>query len=154
MAIAAFALGACSPRNEQPTPLNIENSLTAEEIAEAEQLVIQQIANNIVVDTQEMTLDEAKKTGAMALFGEKYGEKVRVVQMGDFSVEPQELQDVFGIQIEKVEPETFAEYRKTVSEEALQEELTPLKPASCRLHHHQYSECLRHYPRAFLHRPS
>ena len=34
MAIAAFALGACSPRNEQPTPLNIENSLTAEEIAE------------------------------------------------------------------------------------------------------------------------
>lgn len=62
-------------------------AMTAEEIAKAEQLVIEQIANNIVVDTQEMTLDEAKKTGAMALFGEKYGETVRVVKMGDFSTE-------------------------------------------------------------------
>ena len=62
-------------------------AMTAEEIAKAEQLVIEQIANNITVDTQEMTLDEAKKTGAMALFGEKYGETVRVVKMGDFSTE-------------------------------------------------------------------
>lgn len=43
--------------------------------------------------------------------------------MGDFSVEPQELQEVFGVQIEKVDPETFAEYRQTVSKEALHEEL-------------------------------
>ena len=62
-------------------------AMTAEEIAKAEQLVIEQIANNLVVDTQEMSLDEAKKTGAMALFGEKYGETVRVVKMGDFSTE-------------------------------------------------------------------
>ena len=62
-------------------------AMTAEEIAKAEQLVVEQIANNLVVDTQEMSLDEAKKTGAMALFGEKYGETVRVVKMGDFSTE-------------------------------------------------------------------
>ncbi|MBQ7944213.1 MAG: alanine--tRNA ligase [Lachnospiraceae bacterium] len=62
-------------------------AMTAEEIAKAEQMVIEQIAKNITVDTQEMSLDEAKKTGAMALFGEKYGEKVRVVKMGDFSTE-------------------------------------------------------------------
>ncbi len=62
-------------------------AMTAEEIEKAEQMVIEQIAKNIVVDTQEMTLDEAKKTGAMALFGEKYGETVRVVKMGDFSTE-------------------------------------------------------------------
>ena len=62
-------------------------AMTAEEIEKAEQMVIEQIAKNIAVDTQEMTLDEAKKTGAMALFGEKYGETVRVVKMGDFSTE-------------------------------------------------------------------
>ncbi len=62
-------------------------AMTAEEIAKAEQLVMEQIANNLMVETKEMSLDEAKKTGAMALFGEKYGEKVRVVKMGDFSTE-------------------------------------------------------------------
>ena len=62
-------------------------ALTAEEIAQVEAIVNEQIAAGIDVVTKEMTLDEAKKTGAMALFGEKYGEKVRVVTMGDFSVE-------------------------------------------------------------------
>ncbi len=63
------------------------SALTAEEIAKVEAIVNEQIASGIDVVTQEMTIDEAKKTGAMALFGEKYGEKVRVVSMGDFSVE-------------------------------------------------------------------
>ena len=62
-------------------------ALTAEEIAKVEAIVNEQIMAGIEVITKEMTLDEAKKTGAMALFGEKYGEKVRVVTMGDFSVE-------------------------------------------------------------------
>ena len=62
-------------------------ALTAEEIAKVEAIVNEQIMAGIDVVTKEMTLDEAKKTGAMALFGEKYGEKVRVVTMGDFSVE-------------------------------------------------------------------
>ena len=62
-------------------------ALTAEEIAKVETIVNEQIMAGIEVVTKEMTLDEAKKTGAMALFGEKYGEKVRVVTMGDFSVE-------------------------------------------------------------------
>lgn len=63
------------------------SALTAEELAQAEELVNREIRNDLVVRTQEMSLDEAKKTGAMALFGEKYGDKVRVVKMGDFSTE-------------------------------------------------------------------
>ena len=62
-------------------------ALTDEEIAQVEAIVNEQIASGVEVVTKEMTLEEAKKTGAMALFGEKYGEKVRVVTMGDFSVE-------------------------------------------------------------------
>ncbi len=62
-------------------------AMTPEEIAQVEKLVNDEIAANLSVDTAVMTVDEAKKTGAMALFGEKYGEKIRVVSMGDFSKE-------------------------------------------------------------------
>ncbi len=62
-------------------------AMTADEIAEVESLVNEQIAADLSVVTQEMTIDEAKKAGAMALFGEKYGDTVRVVTMGDFSKE-------------------------------------------------------------------
>ena len=61
--------------------------MTAEEIHRVEQIVNEQIAENLAVETKVMTIEEAKKSGAMALFGEKYGETVRVVQMGDFSKE-------------------------------------------------------------------
>lgn len=63
------------------------SAMTEEELKKVEALVNQEIQAGLDVVTEEMTLDEAKKTGAMALFGEKYGEKVRVVKMGDFSTE-------------------------------------------------------------------
>ncbi len=62
-------------------------AMTAEELAAVEKMVNEKIAEKIAVDTQVMTMDEAKKTGAMALFDEKYGESVRVVSMGEFSKE-------------------------------------------------------------------
>ena len=62
-------------------------AMTADEIAKVEAIVNAEITDSIDVVTQEMTLDDAKKTGAMALFGEKYGDTVRVVSMGDFSIE-------------------------------------------------------------------
>ena len=61
--------------------------MTQEEIAQVEEIVNREITAGLDVVTKEMSIEEAKKTGAMALFGEKYGEVVRVVQMGDFSSE-------------------------------------------------------------------
>ena len=61
--------------------------MTKEEIAKVEEIVNAEIEKDIEVTTDVMTLEEAKKTGAMALFGEKYGESVRVVSIGDFSKE-------------------------------------------------------------------
>ena len=63
------------------------SAMTPEELKKAEEIVNKEIAASLPVITKEMTIEEAKKTGAMALFGEKYGETVRVVSMGDFSVE-------------------------------------------------------------------
>lgn len=61
--------------------------MTAEEIAQVEEIVNKEIVADLEVITKEMSIEDAKKTGAMALFGEKYGEVVRVVQMGEFSSE-------------------------------------------------------------------
>ena len=61
--------------------------MTAEELEKVEKIVNEKIAEAIPVVTQVMTIDEAKKTGATALFGEKYGDIVRVVSMGEFSKE-------------------------------------------------------------------
>ena len=62
-------------------------AMTPEELQKVEDMVNEKINEGMEVRTDIMTVDEAKKTGAMALFGEKYGEKVRVVSMGDFSKE-------------------------------------------------------------------
>ncbi|MET1255987.1 alanine--tRNA ligase [Aliikangiella maris] len=62
-------------------------AVTEEEIFKIEQLVNQQIRANHTVETQLTSIDQAKKLGAMMLFGEKYGETVRVLKMADFSVE-------------------------------------------------------------------
>ncbi len=74
-----------------PTRLRFDfahfQAMTAEEIAKVEEIVNKEIQAALPVETKVMPIEEAKKTGAMALFGEKYGEEVRVVSMGDFSVE-------------------------------------------------------------------
>jgi alanyl-tRNA synthetase len=61
--------------------------VTRDELREIERIVNAQIRENHVVETRIMSLDDAKASGAMALFGEKYGERVRVLRMGDFSTE-------------------------------------------------------------------
>ena len=63
------------------------SALTAEEIQQVETLVNTAILDGVVVDNREMPIDEARALGAMALFGEKYGDIVRVVKAGDFSTE-------------------------------------------------------------------
>lgn len=63
------------------------SAMTKEELEKVEKLVNEEIQKNLSVDTKIMNIDEAKKTGAMALFGEKYDNDVRVVSMGDFSKE-------------------------------------------------------------------
>jgi len=61
--------------------------MTKEEIEKVEEIVNREIDEGLNVTTQVMNIEDARKTGAMALFGEKYGDKVRVVSMGDFSKE-------------------------------------------------------------------
>ncbi len=63
------------------------SAMTREELDRVEDLVNQRIRENVPLDTAIMDTDEAKRTGATALFGEKYGEKARVVTIGDFSRE-------------------------------------------------------------------
>ena len=66
---------------------NHYEAMTAEEIEKAENLVNEKIAESLCVTVRDMSMDEAKKEGAMALFGDKYGDIVRVVKVDDFSIE-------------------------------------------------------------------
>jgi alanyl-tRNA synthetase len=63
------------------------SAMTKDELKQVETLVNEEIRKSLPVVTEVMSLEEAKKTGAMALFGEKYGDKVRVVKVDDFSTE-------------------------------------------------------------------
>ncbi|MCR4850046.1 MAG: alanine--tRNA ligase [Lachnospiraceae bacterium] len=62
-------------------------AMTADQIKRVQDIVNEKISADLLVSTDVMSIDEAKKSGAMALFGEKYGDTVRVVSMGDFSKE-------------------------------------------------------------------
>ena len=62
-------------------------AVTTEEIAEVERRVNEAILANVAVNAAIMSMEDAQKTGAMMLFGEKYGDEVRVLQMGGFSTE-------------------------------------------------------------------
>jgi alanyl-tRNA synthetase len=63
------------------------DGVTAEQLQEIEDLVNGEIRRNVAAETELMTYDDAIESGAVALFGEKYGDKVRVLSLGDFSVE-------------------------------------------------------------------
>ncbi|MCI9423754.1 MAG: alanine--tRNA ligase [Dorea sp.] len=63
------------------------SALTPEELGRVEEIVNEQIRKSLTVKAENMPIEEARKTGAAALFGEKYGDIVRVVSMGDFSIE-------------------------------------------------------------------
>ncbi len=63
------------------------SALTAEELKKVEDIVNEQISKGLPVVAKNMPIEEAKKTGAQALFGEKYGDIVRVVNMSEFSIE-------------------------------------------------------------------
>ena len=63
------------------------SAMTAEEIAKVNAIVQEAVLEGYTIDTKEMSIDEAKAMGAMALFSEKYGDTVRVVNMGGYSVE-------------------------------------------------------------------
>ena len=63
------------------------SAMTAEELKKVEDIVNEQISKGLDVIVKNMPIEEAKKTGAQALFGEKYGDIVRVVNMSDFSIE-------------------------------------------------------------------
>ncbi|MEZ6062053.1 MAG: alanine--tRNA ligase [Planctomycetaceae bacterium] len=64
-----------------------KQALSREEVRQVEDIINAQIASGATVNTEVLPIDEARKRGAMALFGEKYPDNVRVVTMGDFSVE-------------------------------------------------------------------
>lgn len=66
---------------------NHYEAMTEEQLDRVEDLVNEKIAQALEVDIRNMSMDEAKKEGAMALFGDKYGSVVRVVKVGDFSIE-------------------------------------------------------------------
>jgi len=75
--------------NENQTRFDFahNSALSKDEVLKIEELVNQKILENMPVSTEVMDIDSAKKSGAVAMFGEKYGAKVRVLTMGDFSKE-------------------------------------------------------------------
>ena len=78
-----------SLQNAELTRFDISHpqAITAEEIAEVEHRVNHAIMENVPVRVETMSIEDAQKTGAMMLFGEKYGDFVRVITMGDYSTE-------------------------------------------------------------------